>query len=162
MSCEIRSMITSYFLGSSIRIPPIFTNSPVTPAVFIELILSTRAGGKVFSIQNRMPIFLAIIQILYSMNHSDRPLYILDGRDARRSTKNTFLPSAATTANHACCYPRKYPANGEYPCHGESPTSLRSRPGTCPNLTIPAQSSSAGSGSETIHRWCGANSRADY
>src|ERR1700678_298921 len=54
-------MMTSYFLGSSIRMPPIFTNSPVTPWVFIELIFSTNAGGKVFSIPKRIPIFLFAI-----------------------------------------------------------------------------------------------------
>src|ERR1035438_9445680 len=65
MSCEMRSMITSYFLGSSIRMPPIFTNSAVTPAVFIELIFSTKAGGNVSSIPKRIPIFLfAIISVL--------------------------------------------------------------------------------------------------
>src|ERR1022692_4193145 len=59
MSCEIRSMMTSYFFGSSMRMPPIFTNSAVTPAVFDELIFSTKAGGNVFSIPKRIPIFLA-------------------------------------------------------------------------------------------------------
>src|ERR1017187_7911774 len=63
MSCEIRSMITSYFFGSSIRMPPICTNSAVTPAPFMPLTFSTKAGGNVFSIPKRMPIFLfAIIQ----------------------------------------------------------------------------------------------------
>src|ERR1035437_8010813 len=57
MSCEIRSMITAYFCGSSIRIPPIFTNSASTPSTFIELIFSTKAGGNVFSIPNKIPIF---------------------------------------------------------------------------------------------------------
>src|ERR1022692_2217025 len=64
MSCEMRSMITSYFLGSSIRMPPIFTNSAVTPAVFIELIFSTKAGGNVSSIPKRIPIFLFAISVL--------------------------------------------------------------------------------------------------
>src|SRR5580700_413712 len=57
MSCEIRSMMTSYFFGSSMRMPPIFTNSAVTPSTFIELIFSTTAGGKVFSMPNKIPIF---------------------------------------------------------------------------------------------------------
>src|ERR1700682_4214823 len=57
MSCEIRSMMTSYFLCSSIRMPPIFTNSALTPSTFMELILSTNAGGNVFSIPNKIPIF---------------------------------------------------------------------------------------------------------
>src|SRR5208282_124477 len=59
MSCEIRSMMTSYFFGSSIRTPPIFTNSAVTPSAFMPLIFSTSAGGNVFSIPKRIPIFLA-------------------------------------------------------------------------------------------------------
>src|SRR5450631_1251271 len=41
--------------------PPIFTNSAVTPSVFMELIFSTKAGGKVFSIPKRIPIFLSAI-----------------------------------------------------------------------------------------------------
>src|SRR3954449_18569 len=53
----MRSMITSYFFGSSIRIPPICTNSAVTSGTFMELIFSTTAGGKVFSIPNNRPIF---------------------------------------------------------------------------------------------------------
>src|ERR1039458_2940371 len=57
MSCEIRSMITSYFLGSSIRTPPSCTNSAVTSSTLIALIFSTTAGGNVFSIPNRIPIF---------------------------------------------------------------------------------------------------------
>src|SRR5438552_818344 len=60
MSCEIRSMMTSYFFGSSIRMPPIFTNSAVTPSTFMELIFSTTAGGNVFSIPKTIPIFLAL------------------------------------------------------------------------------------------------------
>src|SRR5208337_174362 len=67
MSCEMRSMMTSYFLGSSMRMPPIFTNSALTPA-FMPLILSTSAGGNVFSIPKRIAIFLfAIISVL---NHA--------------------------------------------------------------------------------------------
>src|SRR5271157_3711937 len=63
MSCEIRSMMTSYFFGSSIRIPPIFTNSAVTPSAFMELIFSTNAGGNVFSIPKRIPIFVFAITV---------------------------------------------------------------------------------------------------
>jgi hypothetical protein len=33
------------------------TNSAVMPSTFIELIFSTSAGGKVFSIPNKKPIF---------------------------------------------------------------------------------------------------------
>src|SRR5271154_6120739 len=61
MSCEIRSMMTSYFFGSSMRMPPIFTNSAITPSAFMPLIFSTNAGGKVFSIPKRIPIFLFAI-----------------------------------------------------------------------------------------------------
>src|SRR5579883_3006009 len=56
MSCEMRSMITSYCLGSSIRIPPILTNSDRTPSTRMELIFSTTAGGNVFSIPKMIPI----------------------------------------------------------------------------------------------------------
>src|SRR5258706_9593161 len=62
----MRSTMTSYFFGSSIRMPPIFTNSALMPSTFIELIFSTNAGGNVFSIPKRIPIFLsAISQILF-------------------------------------------------------------------------------------------------
>src|SRR5712671_2174690 len=54
-------MITAYFFGSSIRIPPIFTNSASTPSTFMELIFSTSAGGNVFSIPKRIPIFFATV-----------------------------------------------------------------------------------------------------
>src|SRR5579864_6902877 len=57
MSCEIRSMITRYPLGSAISTPPSFTNSAVTPSTFMLLIFSTTAGGKVFSMPNKIPIF---------------------------------------------------------------------------------------------------------
>src|SRR5579872_6387696 len=53
-------MMTSYFFGSSIRTPPTLTNSASTPFTFIELIFSTTAGGKVFSIPNKSPIFFTI------------------------------------------------------------------------------------------------------
>src|SRR5579872_3420887 len=64
MSCEIRSMITRYPLGSAIFTPPSFTNSAVTPSTFILLIFSTTAGGKVFSMPNKSPIFF-ITALLY-------------------------------------------------------------------------------------------------
>src|ERR1700751_3734512 len=57
MSCEMRSMMTSYFFGSSMRTPPTCTNSADTPSTSMELILSTRAGGNVFSIPKTIPIF---------------------------------------------------------------------------------------------------------
>src|ERR1700704_1753215 len=68
-------MITAYFLGSSIRIPPIFTNSASTSGTFMELIFSTSAGGNVFSIPKRIPIFFAtVISFLYALNqcHPER------------------------------------------------------------------------------------------
>src|SRR5271169_242288 len=64
MSCEIRSTITRYALGSAIFTPPSFTNSAVTPSTFILLTLSTKAGGKVFSIPNKIPIFF-MANLLY-------------------------------------------------------------------------------------------------
>src|SRR5262245_27866488 len=57
MSWEMRSITTSYFFGSSMRMPPIFTGSASIPAIFIELIFSTRAGGKVFSMPSLFAIF---------------------------------------------------------------------------------------------------------
>src|SRR5216683_3551839 len=81
MSCEIRSMITAYFFGSSIRMPPIFTNSAVTPSDFMALIFSTNAGGNVFSIPKRIPIFL-VTAISYS--HS-QIFVILSAVSAARS-----------------------------------------------------------------------------
>src|SRR5215467_12411903 len=60
MSCEMRSMITRYPLGSAIFTPPSFTNSAVTPGTFMLLIFSTTAGGNVFSMPKMMPIFLSI------------------------------------------------------------------------------------------------------
>src|SRR5579863_1651065 len=53
----MRSMMTSYCFGSSMRMPPIFTNSASTPSTFIELTFSTTAGGKVFPMLNKIPIF---------------------------------------------------------------------------------------------------------
>src|SRR5579872_3078762 len=64
MSCEIRSMITRYPLGSAIFTPPSFTNSADTPSTFVLLIFSTTAGGKVFSMPNKIPIFF-ITALLY-------------------------------------------------------------------------------------------------
>src|SRR5258708_6778565 len=133
MSCEIRSMMTSYFFGSSIRMPPIFTNSAVTPSAFTELIFSTNAGGNVFSIPKRIPIFLSAINLSPRQTKISthvgtdafvRPLGearpVLTTSDQRPVPKNTFPPSAATPANHACCYPRRYPTNAQSPYPAES------------------------------------------
>src|SRR5258706_13521596 len=49
--------MTAYFCGSSIRTPPTCTNSAETSSTFMELIFSTTAGGNVFSIPNKIPIF---------------------------------------------------------------------------------------------------------
>src|SRR6202521_6369655 len=125
-------MMTSYFFGSSIRMPPIFTNSAVTPSALMELIFSTNAGGNVFSIPKRIPIFLfAISQILFQNFEGEAPgvpavPHGLDGRDTRLHTKNAFPPSAATMANHACCYRRRCPTNGESSCPAEPEPSLHS------------------------------------
>src|SRR6266404_1283192 len=196
MSCEIRSMMTAYFCGSSIRTPPTCTNSAVTSSTFIELIFSTTAGGNVFSIPNKIPIFFtnsspnqichpersdcfakrsthAVEGPLHSQpHHSLRKAfsqYIQPPRaDYRRSLttshwplitvpKNTSPPYSATTASHASNYLRKHPASAVPPFHSESPTSSRSNPGKYPNPPIPAQSSSAGSGSKTSHHSDSAN-----
>src|SRR5688572_27643890 len=63
MSCEMRSTMTRYRAGSSIRIPPMFTNSADTPGAPIALIRSTNAGGKDSSIPNNTPITPAILQV---------------------------------------------------------------------------------------------------
>src|ERR1700690_1340742 len=68
-------MMTSYFFASSIRIPPIFTNSASTPSTPIALIFSTSAGGNVFSIPNKIPIFFTTIsltchpEVLHEVKH---------------------------------------------------------------------------------------------
>src|ERR1700688_2561589 len=56
----MRSMITAYFCGSSIRTPPTSTNSAATSSTFMELIFSTSDGGNVFSIPNKTPIFFTV------------------------------------------------------------------------------------------------------
>src|SRR5579863_28713 len=84
MSCEIRSMITAYFFGSSIRIPPIFTNSASTPSTFIPLIFSTNVGGNVLSIPNKIPIFF--------ITNSPLPqLFVIPNR-AESPVRNLLLP----------------------------------------------------------------------
>src|ERR1017187_865863 len=75
MSCEIRSMMTAYFFGSSMRMPPILTNSAVTPSAFMPLIFSTSAGGNVFSIPKRIPIFLVVTEAPYDLNR--RSLFVV-------------------------------------------------------------------------------------
>src|SRR5580692_13072534 len=57
MSCEIRSTITAYPLGSASFTPPTCTNSARMPSSSIELMRSTSAPGNVFSIPNSTPIF---------------------------------------------------------------------------------------------------------
>src|SRR6267154_1721267 len=138
MSCEIRSMMTSYFFGSSIRMPPIFTNSAVTPSTFMELIFSTTAGGNVFSIPKTIPIFLALT------DHSSP-------RVAHLKIPLSPVILNQAKASHAWNYPPKHPANLEPLWLSASPTVSRSGPGTYPNRPTPAQSSSDGSGLRTNH-----------
>src|SRR5215472_4281058 len=87
MSCEIRSITTSYFFGSSMRMPPIFTNSAVTPSTFIELIFSTTAGGNEFSMPNTMPIFFTT-HSPFEMSSSAKPKRFLNSTGGRRLTTN--------------------------------------------------------------------------
>src|SRR5947209_4193212 len=170
-------MITSYFFGSSMRIPPIFTNSAVTPSAFMELIFSTNAGGNVFSIPKRIPIFLSAINLSPRQTkistHVGTDAFVrppgeaapcsrLATDDQRPVPKNIFPPSAATAANHACCYPRRYPTNAESPYPAEPLPSSHSHPGTYPNRTFQAQSSSGGTGSGTTHRPSSAGNPPDY
>src|SRR6266550_515225 len=65
-------MMTSYFLGSSIRTPATFTNSAVILSTAMELIFSTSAGGKVFSIPNTIPIFLFMTKTPHVASASGR------------------------------------------------------------------------------------------
>src|SRR6186997_3715197 len=53
--------MTRYRFGSSIRIPPMLTNSAEIPGSRIALIRSTRAGGNVSSIPNSTPITFIVI-----------------------------------------------------------------------------------------------------
>src|SRR5215469_733021 len=57
MSCEMRSTITAYPLGSASFTPPTCTNSARMSSTSIELMRSTSAPGNVFSIPNSTPIF---------------------------------------------------------------------------------------------------------
>src|SRR5947209_18423455 len=81
-------MITAYFFGSSIRMPPIFTNSASTPSTFIELILSTKAGGKVFSIPNKIPIFLVLTKVSIPNFHPEPGLLIAPKRNRPPQSKD--------------------------------------------------------------------------
>src|SRR5882757_8620510 len=119
-------MITAYFFGSSIRMPPIFTNSASTPSTFMELIFSTSAGGNVFSIPKMIPIFFATVSPQFVWDGHSCPTrsmlilicanggnlgqnqnqHQLQLRRTRVSdlhdTKSIYQPSAAKEANHAC------------------------------------------------------------
>src|SRR5260221_14612766 len=101
-------MMTAYFFGSSIRMPPTFTNSAVMPSAFMELIFSTNAGGNVFSIPKRIPIFLsAISQILFQnlaggASGSPPGGHGPDEPDPPLHHRKTFPPSPPHPANHAC------------------------------------------------------------
>src|SRR5215831_10654561 len=56
MSCEMRSTITRYRPGSSMRTAPISRNSASTPGGAVARIRSTSAGGKVFSMPKTTPM----------------------------------------------------------------------------------------------------------
>src|SRR6185436_19141047 len=76
MSCEIRSTMTRYRFGSSMRIPPMLTNSAEMPGSRIALIRSTRAGGNVSSIPNSTPItFIADHPFAQSLIHALRNVH---------------------------------------------------------------------------------------
>ena len=81
-------MMTSYFFGSSMRMPPIFTNSAVTPSAFVELTFSTNAGGNVFSIPKRIPIFLsAMSPVLFQTLLVERRSSPTGHQSARRARR---------------------------------------------------------------------------
>src|SRR5580692_2993744 len=71
----------------------------------------------------------------------------------RTRPKNTSPPYSAIAASHASSDPRKYPASAELPCHSKSLKISHSDPGKYPSPPIPAQSSSADSGSGTSHHF---------
>src|ERR1700693_913142 len=108
MSCEIRSMITRYPLGSAIFTPPSLTNSADTPSIFMLLIFSTTAGGKVFSMPNKIPIFfmtIAPVQTLLATSHTTPTLCHSEEHSAEESgfppaTRRTHIPRVARDDNH--------------------------------------------------------------
>src|SRR5262245_14742049 len=59
----MRSTMTAYGVGSAMRTSPTLTNSASMPGTRCELILSTRAGGKVFSMPKMTPIFFTVISV---------------------------------------------------------------------------------------------------
>src|SRR5437016_5507671 len=138
MSCDIRSIMTRYPLGSAIFTPPTFTNSAVTPSAFILLIFSTTAGGNVFSIPKIIPIFFVFTN--HSCVHSKT-----------HSPQNTFPPSAATRANHARCGPPKHPTNAEFLLPASPAPISHSGPDTYPIPRLPKQCSSPDTGSKNTH-----------
>src|SRR5215467_9065149 len=89
MSCEMRSMMTAYFFGSSMRMPPICTNSASTSGTFIELIFSTTAGGKVFSMPKMIPIFFMIDYLpqLHALKSDASLVQVLVGSLTTSSTR---------------------------------------------------------------------------
>src|ERR1017187_7421105 len=97
MSCEMRSMMTSYFFGSSMQMPPILTNSAFTPSTFSALIFSTNAGGKVFSMPKRIPIFLVLTGSPFT--HNARL-----GSRGRRRPRNRRQVAGATPLKIFCCH----------------------------------------------------------
>src|ERR1700761_9366346 len=68
MSCEIRSTMTAYPLGSASFTPPTCTNSARMSSTSIALMRSTSAPGNVFSMPNSTPIFfICSTPALYSL-----------------------------------------------------------------------------------------------
>src|ERR1700692_1294327 len=58
----MRSTITRYFAGSSMRVPPSFTNSAVTPSFAPKVFtLSMNAGGKLNSRPHNRPTFFIVL-----------------------------------------------------------------------------------------------------
>src|SRR5262252_846894 len=80
-------MMTSYRFGSSMRMPPMETNSARTSRKFIELILSTTAGGNVFSIPNKIPILFTPHPLMIPALNEPRPSLnvIRSGAGTKRS-----------------------------------------------------------------------------
>src|ERR1017187_2501246 len=144
------------------RTPPTFTNSAVTSSTFIALIFSTSAGGNVFSIPNKIPIFfIPSLSLCHSESGGKPGEEPASFPHRHRRPKNTSPPSSTTAASHASHDLHKWPANGEPLSHSTGQRTSRSGPDICPNPPIPAQSSSAGSGSKTNRRSDSANSPLD-
>src|SRR2546430_13257148 len=100
MSCEMRSMMTRYPLGSAIFTPPSFTKSAETSSTFRLLIRSTNAGGNVFSIPKITPIFFVLTKphflTVFKICHPERSAASLRESHAIEGPLQSVLPFAGS------------------------------------------------------------------